>query len=387
MELQSTGIIAILIIGLASYTVAAQEVENLIINPDFQNGLQEWQLEVHADFVNAVMEVDNEGVNDNRSVFIEIFDIEPGAEVWRLQFKQVNIKVKQGQKYTWTFWAMAEEKTRPAEMWVGMEVDPWESLGGGKSILITDEWSEYQLTFTANQDFDNTRLSIQLGNSDESLWIDRLRFYEGDYVSDPDVDIDAEPGDAEPQESDNMVMNPEFEMGTAFWNLEVHGDFVEAIMLEDRNDGIGDNRCARIDISNIEAGAEVWRLQFKQVNHRIEAGETYTWSFWARAEDWRQADVWVGMEVDPWSTLGPSETIELESEWQEYHFTFDAQESFDNTRLAIQLASSPETVWVDHVRFYEGDYEEEDFEEIMRDISVTPAGKLATTWGQIRSSE
>jgi hypothetical protein len=283
---------------------------------------------------------------------------------------------------------MSEEEIRPAALWVGMELDPWSGLGGSKNITITDEWTEYQLTFTATQDFDNTRLAIQLGNSEENLWIDHVRFYEGDYVPDPGMDV--EPGDEEPKpepgKDENMIMNPEFDMGTAFWNLEVHGDFVAAVMLEDRSDGIGDKRCARIDINNIEAGAEVWRLQFKQTGIKMEQGETYTWSFWAKTEDWREANVWVGMETDPWTTLGPSEIIELESEWQEYHFTFDAQGSFDNTRLAIQLASSPETVWIDHVRFYEGDYEEEDFDEIMQQRPVTPAGKLESTWGNIKST-
>ena len=48
--------------------------------------LQEWVLEVHADFVQAIMEIDKEGVGDKRSVYIDILKVEPGAEIWRLQF-------------------------------------------------------------------------------------------------------------------------------------------------------------------------------------------------------------------------------------------------------------------------------------------------------------
>ena len=377
-------ILGIITAGLAGYAAAA-EVENLILNPDFERSLQDWALEVHADFVDATMELDKEGVNDNRSVFIQINDVKPGAEDWRLQFKQVSHKVEQGQKYTWTFWAMSEEKVRPAQLWVGMEVDPWAGLGGGKPIVITNEWQEFQLTFTATQDFGNTRLAIQLGESDENLWVDHVRFYEGDYVPDDEVDIEPPAPEPKPKKDDNVVKNPEFETGATFWNLEVHTDFVNAVMSEDRIDAIGDNRCVRIDINKIEPGSEVWRLQFKQKGHVVKGGRTYTWSFWAKTEGWREATVWVGMEADPWAVLGVDENIELESEWQEYHFTFPASKDYDNTRLSIQLAGSPEPVWVDHVRFYEGDYEEEDFEEIMKQRSVTPVGKLSSTWGEIKT--
>jgi hypothetical protein len=42
-------------------------------------------------------------------------------------------------------------------------------------------------------------------------------------------------------------------------------------------------------------------------------------------------------------------------------------------------------LWIDHVRFYEGDYEEEDFEEIMKQRQVSPVGKLSSTWGRAKT--
>ena len=378
-------ILAIFNIFLMANIVAA-DVENMIINPEFDKGIQEWQLEIHADFVNAKLEWDNwEGVIDKKSAYVNIMDIKPGTEAWRLQFKQTNHKVKQGQKYTWTFWAKSTVKLRSASLWVGMEVDPWAGLGGSKAILITDEWKEFQLTFTATQNFDNTRLSIQLADSTAPVWIDHVRFYEGDYVEDPDINIIQDP-DPVTKKGENMIINPEFELGTTGWNLEVHGDYVKASMIIDKILAIGDRACMRINIDDIKAGSEVWRLQFKQVGISITGGKTYTWSFWAKAADYRPMTVWVGMETDPWATLGASEAIELmEIDWTEYHFTFLASDSFDNTRLSIQLAGAKETVWVDHVRFYEGKYEEEDYKEIMKQRSVSPAGKLTSKWGKIKS--
>ncbi len=91
--------VGLFIVILAGHSTAA-EVENLVLNPEFEQNLQEWHLEVHADFVAAVMELDKEGVGDKRSVYIDILDIEPGAEVFRLQFKQFGITDEQGKRYT-----------------------------------------------------------------------------------------------------------------------------------------------------------------------------------------------------------------------------------------------------------------------------------------------
>lgn len=377
-------IIVLLVLSLNGYILAVP-VENMIVNPDFDRGTQEWQLEIHADFVKATLESDNkESLTDNRSARIDILDLKPGAESWRLQFKQIGHKVKQGKRYTWTFWAKADKKTRPAEMLVCMEVDPWAGLGGSKAIIITENWNEYKLTFTANQDFNNTRLSICLAQSNITVWIDHVRFYEGEYVPDDEVKIklDEKP---EPKKGDNLLINPDFDLGTAGWNLEVHTDYVKALMLEDKTDGIGDKKCVRIEINEIQKGAEVWRLQFKQFSINIKANKTYTWAFWAKAADFRPANIWVGMEVDPWNTLGPSEEIMLEPEWKEYHFTFTATQNFDNTRLSIQLAGSKDTVWVDHVRFYEGEYIEEKIKDIGKGKAVTPINKSISKWGNIKN--
>ena len=180
---------------------------------------------------------------------------------------------------------------------------------------------------------------------------------------------------------DNMVTNPDFDQPLENgWNLEVHGDHVTATMELDSTTSVVGSNSARVDIESIVEGAEVWRLQFKQVGITVAGGETYTWSFWAKASEPRPASVWVGMEADPWETLGASEDIQLDTSWQEYHFTFEAAQDYDNTRLAIQLAGSTVTpVWVDHEMLYVGDYVPETVS------AIRPSGKAAATWGSIKS--
>ena len=178
----------------------------------------------------------------------------------------------------------------------------------------------------------------------------------------------------------NMLVNPDFnEPLTTGWNLEVHGSHVEATMALDSTTKVAGQNSARIDIKSIVDGAEIWRLQFKQVNVKIKNAQTYTWSFWAKANADRPANVWVGMEVDPWGTLGSSEEFKIGTNWQEYHFTFNASQAFDNTRLAIQLAGSKVTpVWIDHQMLYEGEY-------VKESTSTEPIGKITSTWGKVKN--
>lgn len=57
-----------------------------------------------------------------------------------------------------------------------------------------------------------------------------------------------------------------------------------------------------------------------------------------------------------------------------------------NGRIRIATGQAKEKVWVDHVRLYEGQYEEEDLDELQGRIvrAVAPSGKLATAWASIK---
>ncbi len=53
--------------------------------------------------------------------------------------------------------------------------------------------------------------------------------------------------------------------------------------------------------------------------------------------------------------------------------------------VGLAIAQSDVDFWIDDFRFFEGDPEDELVEE-KPDIAVTPAAKLASTWGGVKKA-
>ena len=168
------------------------------------------------------------------------------------------------------------------------------------------------------------------------------------------------------------------------WTYEVHGGFV-AIAKIDKKDSLTGKSCVLLDIQQLNKDTqEWWRLQFKQINQVVENGKKYTLSFWAKVEEPRPIHTWIGMEVDPWAGLGgEKEWNVVDLDWNEYFITFTANQDFNNTRLTVIGGYAKANVWLDHVRFYEGDYVPE--EGLSRDLAVKPKNRLAVTWGALKN--
>ena len=113
----------------------------------------------------------------------------------------------------------------------------------------------------------------------------------------------------------------------------------------------------------------------------LEKGQTYTFSFWAKAEAARPVAYYVEQTADPWDEHGRKE-IEINEEWGEYWTTFTATLS-EAVWPRIALGQLDVNIWVDNVRFYEGEYVEE--EDLGTQKVVHPAGKLPITWAGIKN--
>jgi hypothetical protein len=176
----------------------------------------------------------------------------------------------------------------------------------------------------------------------------------------------------------NLIRNGDFEDGLLDWELR-QSEGASAEMKEERRDSVKGQRCVFIEI-NVVAGTSAWHLALYQEGHQIENGTTYTFSCWAKAEELRPAALYVEQASDPWDEYGRIE-IQVEEEWQEYWTTFTASLS-GPVWPRIALGMSDVNIWVDNVRLYEGDYEEE--EDLTRDSAVTPSGKLPITWAGVK---
>lgn len=179
-------------------------------------------------------------------------------------------------------------------------------------------------------------------------------------------------------EIENLIRNGDFEEGLIEWDLR-QSEGAVAKMEEDRGEAIKGRSCVYIEIDNV-AGTSDWHLALFQEGHQVEKGKTYTLSFWAKAEEVRPVSCYVEQAADPWDEYG-KEVFDVSEEWQVYWITFTSSVAIA-VWPRIALGTSDVNIWVDNVRFYEGDYVEE--EGLGSGNMVEPVDKLFGTWAGIR---
>jgi hypothetical protein len=87
----------------------------------------------------------------------------------------------------------------------------------------------------------------------------------------------------------------------------------------------------------------------------------------------------------PWTTYGFKDIFLQDADWEEFHAMADIDAFDDIVGIYLELKDTEGVVWIDRVRFYEGEYvPEEGFGEPQ---AVDPRAKLATTWASLRAAE
>lgn len=189
------------------------------------------------------------------------------------------------------------------------------------------------------------------------------------------------------QEVENLIINPDFEQGIVGWELELHADQGAAAQLkvDDDNALVGD-QCMLIEIQKLDGSGTWWHVGLNQINLAVEAGETYTLAVWARTENKKARTIRLagGENHGPWANWGDKD-FTITDEWTEYHTTWNQINNDNNARIRIATGQSEEDVWVDHVRFYVGEYQEEDLEGLEVEEAAHPKGKLATIWANLKA--
>jgi hypothetical protein len=73
----------------------------------------------------------------------------------------------------------------------------------------------------------------------------------------------------------------------------------------------------------------------------------------------------------------------MTEEWAEYYVTTPMMpDDINPGSITFHIGYAPGEFWMDGVRFYEGEYEEPEFNP---DRAVMPHGKLSATWGSIKN--
>ena len=170
-----------LLLGFVAFTYAEKPPENILNNGDFDLHLQGWHHWAHADAA-ALFQTEGkkaEPITGKNAVYIKI---SKAGELWHIQFYQQPFTLEKGTTYTYNLWAKSE-KPRSVVMRILHQGAPWNEYAR-KAINLTEEWKEFFITFKMTADDVNTRAGIIMGAEKVDVWLDHIRLYEGEFVSD-----------------------------------------------------------------------------------------------------------------------------------------------------------------------------------------------------------
>jgi hypothetical protein len=97
-----------------------------------------------------------------------------------------------------------------------------------------------------------------------------------------------------------------------------------------------------------------WHLQIMQNNLQLTAGQYYTLTFDAVAEQPRSISCNVMQDHDPWSALGLYQQITLGTMWQTFTFGFTATASDNNGRVTFIFGANTTPVYITNVQLCTG---------------------------------
>lgn len=187
---------------------------------------------------------------------------------------------------------------------------------------------------------------------------------------------------------EELIMEEDFEEGSANWAVATRPGAAMELTIDDE-EFVSGEKSARIEASAIGGGGMHDLTLDCQLPISIEAGETYTVDFWVKAEKDRTIAIDLLMNHDPWTNIFRIESIPVTTEWAVQHHTFVSILEDENAIFLFSFSKSSNlnplvTMWIDHIRFYEGEFEEEDLLGLPPK-AVTFGDKLSGTWGMIKS--
>jgi len=194
-------------------------------------------------------------------------------------------------------------------------------------------------------------------------------------------------GNAQDELENVLGDNGDFEMGFENWWQGIQGGAAALIEINTR-DAIEGRQCAYVDVTTV-TGTN-WHVGLTHNLVILEANETYTFDFFAKANDTREISIEVKRTPGgglPYEGV-TSENYIINEEWGEYFKTFVPQKDYpdDNgqsAQVCFWVGQVEGEVWLDGVRVYWGQKQERD--DVLPDISVQAEDKLVTAWASIKT--
>ena len=122
---------------------------------------------------------------------------------------------------------------------------------------------------------------------------------------------------------EELLSNTDYTDGLTRWTLEQGGGArMDAAPVPDSG-----TQCGRaVEMTTRQPGAQPWNLQFHQTGLNLVDGKTYTLSFRIRADEPRAVGIAVRLDQAPWRMCGLNRSVNADSEWKHFSFTFQCRD-------------------------------------------------------------
>jgi hypothetical protein len=127
-----------------------------------------------------------------------------------------------------------------------------------------------------------------------------------------------------------LLGNGLFQAGTEGWSVENHDGAQSSDSIVDGPDGL---KALEIKVSQV--GSASWYVQFNYPHLRVEEGQNYLLTFYARADQPATVTVSLMQAHEPWDGLSNAVQIALTTDWRKYEVALLASAGEGDARLDI----------------------------------------------------
>lgn len=281
--------------------------DSLIKNGSFNAGFSGYEPYVDSSISSDVTYVVDSLTEDNAADF-SIGNT--GDAAWKIQLKQNNVELEQGQWYRLSLDAKAniQRKLMFAIQRDGTSDNDWTPYSGEKIVDLAEDYNTYEIVFQMTAETDpKAVLSISMGA------VDGLPITEKHRICIDNINlekIDA-PETSEQPIGENLLTNSDFALGSEGWEDAVTAPGEAQVSFED----------SRAVYKIINAGTADWHVQLKQPGILLEKGKQYRVSFKAKSTEARTIKLAM-LSPSPSYTWYGGDDISLEKD-QEKEITID----------------------------------------------------------------
>ncbi|RKY84546.1 hypothetical protein DRQ11_11365, partial [candidate division KSB1 bacterium] len=295
---------------------------NLIVNGDFSQGRNSWQLEVHPGCA-AGWRIKNNALKIN----VDRLTSGASSHPYRVQVKQVVTQLKPNTHYKLSF------KYKGTIPWLAVTISKnqpdWTDVGFYKTINVSSSWRTREFSFKTKPDvISNNKLNFQIGSGLGEFWLDEV-------VLEEETSSNPSPS---PPPLNLILVNEDFNNGLGVFKKEIH-IYQNADIYQQGGNAV----------IKVKKAGNFYEVQLKTFIP-TETGRKYALEFKAKADRSRKIYLQLSKDTSPWTYYGFWQEVKLSTSWQTYSYEFTSNHTDNRARLTFHAGAEIGKVYLDYVK-------------------------------------